>query len=78
MVSIIDAATLNPNNYNPAETDIHVGIDPDDLAVSPDGSQLWVADSGPQTGPGSPTDIKVISTATDTVTATLPLPSAPA
>jgi YVTN family beta-propeller protein len=77
MVSIIDAATLNPDNYNPAETDIHVGINPDDLAVSPDGSQLWVADTGPQTGPGSPTDIEVISTATDTVTATLPLPSAP-
>src|SRR6202050_4772762 len=78
MVSIVDTATLDPKNYNPAETDIHVGINPDDLAVSPDGSQLWVADTGPQTGPGSPTDIKVISTATDKVTATLPLPSAPA
>jgi YVTN family beta-propeller protein len=77
MVSIIDAATLNPKNYNPAETDIHVGINPDDLAVSPDGTQLWVADTGPQTGPGAPTNIEVISTATDTVTATLSLPSAP-
>src|SRR5580658_464022 len=78
MVSIVDSATLDPKNYNPAETDIHVGINPDDLAVSPDGLQLWVADTGPQTGPGSPTEIKVISTATDKVTATLPLPSAPA
>jgi len=78
MVSIINAATLNPNNFNPTETDINVGINPDDVAVSPDGSQLWVADTGPQTGPGSPTDIKVISLATDTVTATVPLPSAPA
>jgi YVTN family beta-propeller protein len=78
MVSIIDAATLNPKSYNPAETDIHVGINPDDLAVSPDGTQLWVADTGPQTGPGAPTNIEVISTATDTVTATLSLPSAPA
>lgn len=77
MVSIIDASTLDPKNYNPAETDIHVGINPDDLAVSPDGTQLWVADTGPQTGPGAPTNIEVISTATDTVTATLPLPSAP-
>jgi YVTN family beta-propeller protein len=77
-VSIINAATLTQKNYNPAETDIHVGFNPDDLAVSPDGSQLWVADTGPQTGFGSPTDIKVISTATDKVTATLPLPSAPA
>jgi YVTN family beta-propeller protein len=77
MVSIVDAATLNPKNYNPAETDIHVGINPDDLAVSPDGTQLWVADTGPQTGPGAPTNIEVISTATDGVTATLSLPSAP-
>ena len=77
MVSIIDAATLDPKNYNPAETDIHVGINPDDLAVSPDGTQLWVADTGPQTGPGAPTNIEVISTATDDVTATLLLPSAP-
>jgi YVTN family beta-propeller protein len=78
MVSIIDAATLNPKDYNPTETDIHVGINPGYLAVTPDGSQLWVADTGPQTGPGSPTEIEVISTATDKVTATLPLPSAPA
>jgi YVTN family beta-propeller protein len=78
MVSIINAATLNPNNYNPAETDIHVGINPGYVAVSPDGSQLWVADTGPQTGPGSPTDIEVISTVTDQVTATLPLSGAPA
>jgi YVTN family beta-propeller protein len=77
MVSVIDAATLNPKNYNPAETDIHVGFNPEDLAVSPDGTQLWVTDTGPQTGRGSPTDIAVISTATDKVTATLPMPSAP-
>jgi YVTN family beta-propeller protein len=76
-VSVIDAATLNPKNFNPAETDIHVGINPHDLAVSPDGTQLWVADTGPQTGPGAPTNIEVISTATDKVTATLPLPSGP-
>ena len=53
MVSVIDAATLNPKNYNPAETDIHVGFNPADLAVSPDGTQLWVADTGPQTDPGA-------------------------
>jgi YVTN family beta-propeller protein len=78
MVSVIDAATLNPENYNPAETDIHVGFNPGDLAVTPDGSQLWVADTGPQTGRSSLTNIDVISTATDTVTATLRLPGAPA
>ncbi len=76
-VAVIDSATLNPKNYNPAETDVHVGFDPDYLAVTPSGSQLWVADTGPQTGPSSPTAISVISTATDKVTAQLPLPGAP-
>jgi phospholipase C len=77
-VAVIDAATLNPKDYSPAETDIHVGFDPGDVAVTPDGSQLWVADTGPQTAPSSPTAISVISTATDKVTTTLPLPAAPA
>jgi YVTN family beta-propeller protein len=77
-VAVIDAATLNPKDYSPAETDIHVGFDPGDVAVTPDGSQLWAADTGPQTGPSSPTAITVISTATDKVTTTLPLPAAPA
>jgi YVTN family beta-propeller protein len=77
-VSVIDASTLDPKNYNPTETDIHVGFNPTYLAVTPNGSQLWVADTGPQTAPASPTDIKVISTATNKVTATLRLPSAPA
>jgi YVTN family beta-propeller protein len=76
-VSVIDASTLDPKNFNPAETDIHVGFNPEDLAVSPDGTQLWVTDTGPQTGSSSLTDIDVISTATDKVTATLPMPSAP-
>src|ERR1700677_1996250 len=77
-VAVIDAATLNPKDYSPAETDIHVGFNPGGLAVTPNGSQLWVADTGPQTGPSSPTAISVISTATDTVTGTVPLPTAPA
>jgi YVTN family beta-propeller protein len=77
-VAVINAATLNPKDYSPAETDIHVGFNPGGLAVTPNGSQLWVADTGPQTGPSSPTAISVISTATDTVTATLRLPAAPA
>ena len=42
--------------------------------MTPDGSQVWVADTGPQTGEPSLGAISVISTATDTVTATLPLP----
>jgi YVTN family beta-propeller protein len=76
-VSVIDAATLDPSNYNPAETDIHVGFNPQALAVTPNGSQLWVADTGPQTAPSSPTDVSVIDTATNKVTATIPVKGAP-
>ena len=75
-VSVIDAATLTKSDYNPAETDIHVGFNPTGLAVSPDGSQLWVADSGPQ-AESSLAGISVISTSSNTVTATLPLPASP-
>jgi phospholipase C len=39
-----------------------------DKYLLPDGSQVWAADTGPQTNPGSPTAISVISTATDKVT----------
>jgi len=76
-VAVIDSATLDPSNYNPAETLIHVGFDPEDLAVTPDGTQLWVADTGPQTGPSSPSGISVISTATDKVTANMHLAGGP-
>jgi YVTN family beta-propeller protein len=77
-VAVINAADLNVNNYeNPAETLIQVGFSPENLAVTPDGSQVWVADSGPQTGQPSLGGISVISTATDRVTATLHLPTDP-
>jgi YVTN family beta-propeller protein len=77
-VAVINAADLEVSNYeNPAETLIHVGINPENLAVTPDGSQVWVADSGPQTGLPSLGGISVISTASDTVTSTLNLPTDP-
>jgi YVTN family beta-propeller protein len=77
-VAVIDSAALDVDNYeNPAETLIHVGFDPQNLAVTPDGSQVWVADSGPQTGQPSLGGISVISAATDTVTSTLSLPTDP-
>jgi YVTN family beta-propeller protein len=76
-IAVINAATLNPKNYNPAETDINTGTFPEDLAVTPDGSQLWVANTGPQTQPDSPTSVSVISTATKKVTATIPTKGAP-
>jgi YVTN family beta-propeller protein len=77
-VAVINAADLNVNNYeNPAETLINVGINPESLAVTPDGKQVWVADTGPQTGGSSLGGISVISTATDKVTARLKLRSGP-
>jgi YVTN family beta-propeller protein len=77
-VAVVNAGALDYNNYeNPAEQLIQVGYDPQGLAVTPDGSQVWVADSGPQTGPPALAAISVISTVTDTVAATLPLPTDP-
>jgi YVTN family beta-propeller protein len=77
-VAVINAADLNPDNYAlPPETLIHVGFNPQGLAVTPDGSQVWVADTGPQTGQPSLGGISVISTASNTVTSTLSLPADP-
>jgi YVTN family beta-propeller protein len=77
-VAVINAADLNVDNYsNPTETVIPVGINPQNLAVTPDGSQVWVADTGPQTGQPSLGAISVISTATDKVTSTFRLPTDP-
>ena len=74
-VGVVPSQSLNPKDYvNTPETDIKVGTDPTNLAVTPDGSQVWVTDSGPQTGEPSLGDVSVISTATDTVTATIRLP----
>ena len=77
-VAVIDASKLDPSNYNPDETLINVGLNPQDLAVSPDGSQVWVAETGPQDSPSSPSAVSVISTATNKVTARWTLPGAPA
>jgi YVTN family beta-propeller protein len=74
-LGIIDSQALNPDNYVlPPETDVKIGTDPTNLAVSPDGSQVWVTDTGPQTGLPSLGDISVVSTATNTLTATIPVP----
>jgi YVTN family beta-propeller protein len=76
-VSVIDASKLDAKNYNPTETLINVGLNPQALAVSPDGSQVWVAETGPQTSASSPSAVSVISTATDKVTARWSLPGSP-
>jgi YVTN family beta-propeller protein len=77
-VGIIDTTQLNPSDYNPAgEIDVHVGFVPTSLTVSPDGQQVWVADSGPQTGPQAPSGISILSTATNKVTGHLRITGGP-
>jgi YVTN family beta-propeller protein len=49
---------------------IHVGIEPAGVAVSPDGSKLYVANSASN-------NVSVIDTATNTVIATIPVGSHP-
>jgi YVTN family beta-propeller protein len=74
-VAVVPSQSLNPKDYvDTPETLIPVGVNPQGLAVSPNGSKVWVADTGPQTGLPSMGAISVISTATDKVTATLKLP----
>jgi YVTN family beta-propeller protein len=76
-VAIINIASLNPSDYNPNETLVNTGFNPEALAATPDGSEVWVTDTGPQTNASSPSDVDVISTTTDTVTSVIPLSGAP-
>ena len=76
-LAVVPVADLTVKNYeNPTETLVPVGQDPEAVAVTPDGSQAWVADTGPETGVPTLGAISVVSTATDTVTSTLSLPLA--
>jgi YVTN family beta-propeller protein len=77
-LAVIDTANLNSDNYeNPEETVVTVGQDPEGVAVTPDGSQVWVTDTGPETGSPSLGGITVVSAASDTVTASMSLPTDP-
>ncbi len=77
-VAVINSSKLSPAKYyDPPEKLINVGLNPGNLAVTPDGTQLWVADTGPQTAPNAPSGISVISTATDKVLVKLPLSGGP-
>jgi YVTN family beta-propeller protein len=76
-VAAIDTTTLDPNDYNPAETLVPVGYMPEALAATPDGSEVWVIDSGPQTTTSPLWDVEVIDTSTDTVTGRLDLAGDP-
>jgi YVTN family beta-propeller protein len=76
-LAMVPIADLTVKNYeNPTETLVPVGQDPESVAVTPDGTQAWVADTGPQTGLPTLGAINVVSTATDKVTSTLSLPVA--
>jgi YVTN family beta-propeller protein len=70
-VAAINTTTLNPSDYNPSETVVPVGFMPTSLAATPDGSQVWVVDSGPQTSTSTLWDIEVIDTSSDSVVAHL-------
>jgi phospholipase C len=76
-VAAIDISTLDATNYNPAETLIPVGLFPQALAVTPDGHQVWVADTGPQTLTSHNSGVSVINTTSDKVVASLPLAGNP-
>jgi YVTN family beta-propeller protein len=77
-LAVINTADLNYNNYElPEETVVNVGQDPEGVAVTPDGSQVWVTDTGPETGSPSLGGITVVSAASDTVTASISLPTDP-
>src|SRR5262249_44039721 len=67
-VSVIDTAS------NTVTATIPVGIIPYGVAVTPDGSTVYVANEDPATHAGT---VSVIATATNTVTATIPVGSGP-
>jgi YVTN family beta-propeller protein len=78
-VAVINTRKLNPENYyDPPEKLIHVRLFPQDVATTPDGKQVWVADTGPQTSAASSSDLSVIATATNKVVATMRLGGGPA
>ncbi|WP_190866384.1 YncE family protein, partial [Actinomadura sp. RB99] len=69
-VIAVDAATLRA-------TPIVVGAYPQDVAVSPDGSQAYAAVTGGDTGPGGSSAVAVIDTRTDTVIRRIDVGAAP-
>ncbi|MFJ9179371.1 hypothetical protein [Streptomyces sp. NPDC102360] len=70
-VAVVDRST------NKITKKIAVGVYPHGAAASPDNTRVYVADTGPDTGPGGSRDISVIDVATDTVTATYQAGEAP-
>ena len=70
-VTVFDATS------NAVKATIVVGIYPQAIAISPDGSTAYVANTGPNTGAGGSTTVSVISTSTKAVTADVQVGEAP-
>ena len=66
-VAAIDTTSLDPSNFNLAGKIIPVSYVPQSVAVTPDGSQVWVVDSGPQTPTTPLWGVDVIATSTNKV-----------
>ena len=76
-VAAIDTATLDPSNYNPPETLVPVGLMPQAIAVTPDGSEVWVTEAGPQTSTTRLWGVAIISTSSGRVVRQLSLSADP-
>ncbi len=76
-VAAITTTALDPSNYNPSETLIPVGLMPQAIAVTPDGSEVWVTEAGPQTSTTPLWGVAVISTSSGTVVRQLNLSADP-
>ena len=70
-VAVVDRTT------NKIIKTIVVGVYPHGATASPDGARVYVADTGPDNGPGGSRDISVIDTSTDTVVTTFRAGEAP-
>ena len=68
-VTVLDLVAIRPDR------NIHVAPNPDALALSPTRPELYVLSSDPADRPGT---LSVLSTDTNTLTATVPLPRGPA
>lgn len=75
--SVNDVVVIQANSAFKQVAVIPVGFDPSGIAFTPDGKQVWVTDSGPGTGSGSPSGVSIINAATNKVTATLPVNAPP-
>jgi phospholipase C len=72
LVGVMDASTGKAVGQG-----IVVGVYPHGIALSPDGHRAFVANTGPDTGPGGSDTVSMIDTASDKVTGTFTVGQAP-